>query len=287
MKRIVYILIGIILSSISSCSSLPSATPDLVHNEVSFIPGECLIDNKMTCTYCNGFDSHRRFDFHFTINVDVAYDVIKESHYFWETFPVVHRHCPSDAVFQQFGDNANKVKTEYDRIWSDVNSLAAQGINYDSVSQSTLFYKDGLSLIADKEFAGVPAGENIAVLFRKRRLKTYVTPFDIDQDDMLLLRTSSWMIVYGPSNDACDYNADEATYPKVEKQAFLNFSISAQDCSFVTERVNFILEIPIKSAQYLTWLNDRLTDENAQMTWKDEVLTCTFSSNVGLRKKTE
>ncbi len=142
-------------------------------------------------------------------------------------------------------------------------------------------------MIADKEFAGVPAGENIAVLFRKRRLKTYVTPFDIDQDDMLLLRTSSWMIVYGPSNDVGDYNADEATYPKVEKQAFLDFSISAQDCDFVTEQVNFTIEIPIRSAQYLTWLNDRLTDENAQMTWKDEVLTCTFSSNVGLRKKTE
>jgi hypothetical protein len=265
---------------------LPSATPDLDYDEVSFIPGECLINNSLTCTYCNSWDSHRRFNFHFAINFDVVYDVIKESRYYTETIPVVHRHCPSDAVFQQFGDNAKKVKTEYNRVWSDVNSLATQGINY-SISQSSLFYKDGLSLIADKEFAGVPAGENIAVLFRKRRLKTYVTPFDIDQDDMLLLRTSSWMIVYGPSNDVGDYNADEATYPKVEKQAFLDFSISAQDCDFVTEQVNFTIEIPIRSAQYLTWLNDRLTDENAQMTWKDEVLTCTFSSNVGLRKKTE
>gem|GEM_PF-6502884 len=50
----------------------------------------------------------------------------------------------------------------------------------------------------------------------------------------------------------------------LDKQAILMFSIPTEGCSFVAPYgVTFTLEIPIKSAQYLTWINDRLTDGNA------------------------
>jgi hypothetical protein len=53
----------------------------------------------------------------------------------------------------------------------------------------------------------------------------------------------------------------------------------------VNETVNFSISIPVRVVYYLTWLNDKLTDENAPMTWKDEVLTCTFHSDTGLKVK--
>lgn len=266
----------------SSC--VPAADPDLTYNEISLIPGECLIDNNLQCIYSN---SHRHGDeylFRFAVNVDTEYEVIKSGVYFISTYPIIHRHRPSDSFFNKFGNNSKKIKTEYDRIWQELD-----------ISQSTLFYQEGISLTADKEFAGIPAGENLAQLITtitngdryhwEQSKHFYISPFDIDKDNMLALYTSRVYYIYGQSNNMDDYFADDLIIKDVEKRAFFDLIIPAQDCSFVPETVQFKLEVPIKSAQYLNWLNDKLTNENAAMTWKDEVLTCSFSSHVCLKKK--
>ena len=264
--------------SLNSCIKF-YVDPDLVGDEVSLIPGECLIDNELTCVYCNSSSGWKSYLFQFAINVDVDYEIVEKGYVVTTSYPKVHRHIPSDSVFQQFGSNSRQVKEQYNNIWSGI-----------SFTQCTFFYEEGIMFTADKDFAGIPAGENLAGLISGLRITPenkgkYIAPFGAEQGDMLCLGTSTNIYEYGPSNNMADYNADDFVVHKVEKQAFFSFSVSAQDCSFPKERVQFTLEIPIKSAQYLTWLNDRLSDENAQMTWKEEVLTCSFSSNTGLRLK--
>ena len=272
-------------------SCIPAATPDLDYDEVSLIPGECLIDNNLTCVYRNTAIYGKEYQFWFTMNVDVQYEVMERGRYFTTIFPTSHRHRPSDNVFQQFGANAKKVKAEYDRIWSGLKYFSDDKSYYYVDSQSTFFIDGEITFTANKEFAGIPAGENLASLITQtigRRITSYIEPFDFEQDNMLVPRTSTYYYQYGPSNNMDDYYAGEEIRIPLDKQAILMFSIPTEGCSFVAPYgVTFTLVIPIKSAQYLTWINDRLTDGNAPMTWKHEVLKCTFYADKGLVKKTD
>ena len=188
---------------------------------------------------------------------------------------MIHRHMPTDNVFKRFEANAKIVKKQYEEVWSSIDS-----------TESTFFYAGDIILTADVEFAGIPAGENLSGLLKKpRNVSSYVEPFSIEKEEMLNLATATFRSVYGPNNDMDSYFAEDYRAIPLDKQATITYGIPSDDYSFTIETVNFTLQIPIKSAQYLTWLNDKLTDENAQMTWKEEVLTCSFSSNTGLRLK--
>ena len=54
--------VSIFAIAIVACSCVgigfPAATPDLHHDEVSLIPGECLLNNSITCIYSNGANHH-------------------------------------------------------------------------------------------------------------------------------------------------------------------------------------------------------------------------------------
>ena len=271
MKRIVLSISTIIIDLlfIHSCIELPSAADDPYCPEVSLIPGECLINDELDCVYCNRGQKGLWYIFGFTINVDIVYDVVKAS------YPMIHRHMPTDNVFKRFEANAKIVKKQYEEVWSSIDS-----------TESTFFYAGDIILTADVEFAGIPAGENLSGLLKKpRNVSSYVEPFSIEKEEMLNLATATFRSVYGPNNDMDSYFAEDYRAIPLDKQATITYGIPSDDYSFTIETVNFTLQIPIKSAQYLTWLNDKLTDENAQMTWKEEVLTCSFSSNTGLRLK--
>ncbi len=267
------------ISLVLSCSPLPSAMPDLTHPAVSLLPGECLVDNNLKCVYSNSYGEGRYYGFRFSLNVETQYEVVEQGHYFSDVFPIRHRHRPTDSVFKQFGGNARRVKEQYDYIWNDLD-----------ISQSTVFYKGEMTLVADKEFAGIPAGENLAGLIESptptgNKPVIHLEPFNSDSMQMLPLVPINRIVLFGPSNNQDDYLASEAEYIDVDKTALLGFVIPVQDCEFVSEFVSFKLSVPIRSAQYLTWINDRLSNENAQMNWKEDILTCQFHSNVGLRKK--
>lgn len=266
-----------------SCSMLPAATPELEYREISLLPGECLMNNELTCLYCNP-DPEAHYQFLFAINLDIEYEVIEYAHFFTTSYPKVHRHIPSDSVFKKFGGNSTKVKEEYDNVWNGIGNF----------SQSTFFYKDDIILTADKEFAGVPAGENLAGLIIKhyksgaKGITSYIPPFDIENEEMVFLKTLSYYYVYGPENDmTAIWNNEGVERHEFQKQAMLSFAIPAEGCTYTREDITFTLSIPVRCAQYLTWLNDKLSDENAQMTWKDEVLTCTFQAHKVLKKKSE
>ncbi len=234
-----------------SCSLLPAAMPD-PWPSLSLIPGECLQSSELVCSYAAA-EGHN-YKLSFALDLNVEYEVLENDFY---GRPKKHRYMPSEQLFQKFEGNASVVKEEYNNIWNSMDS------NYD-YSFCTLLI-EGFSLVADVEFAGFPAGDNLFPLV-----------------------SESWFNKKLPSSIPFDSHFVDNSFIKYSDCStgiFLDFN--NEEYEIVRQRVNFILEMPVKSAQYLTWLNDRLTDENAQMTWKDEVLTCTFSSNVGLHKKTE
>ena len=270
--RIVCLILATIpISFLSSCDKLPAAKFEPRVKSVSLLPGECLMDNELTCIYCNQNKHRKAYLFRFTVNMDIE----KEEMGFVRNYDHIERYRPTEDVLQQFGVNSESLKDAYNSVWSTIND-----------TQSTFFYDD-IVLTADQDFAGISKGENIAPLFMDSNstiYDSYVAPFSIKDDNMLRLSTYNIWATYGPENNMDDCMNDDVVYHQVEKQAFLDFGIDVSDkYKFVKQSVNFTLTIPVRSAQYLTWLNDKLSDENAQMTWKDEVLTCTFHSNTGLQ----
>lgn len=263
-----------------SCGKIPSADPAHDSSPVSLLTGECLLDNKLSCIYSNSAGNGTYFRFAFSLNVDTEYEILEQGHNGFHVYPLRYRFLPSKSVFQQFQGNAEKVKEQYDSVWNSLN-----------YSQSTIFSKGEMSLIADKEFAGIPAGENIAVLLESDAITRSgdapalinIEPFKDDANKILLLVPTNTIMVYGPSNNIDDYNMNELEQVHVEKQAVVSFRMPASDCVFVDEIVSFSLEIPIRSAQYLNWINDNLSGEE-MMKWKDDILTCHFQSNVRLHK---
>ena len=271
-------------SLLLACSRIPFSDPALDYpGAVSLLPGECLLDNNLTCIYSNSAGDGRYFRFSFSLNVDTEYEVVEQGQNHFGVFPLRHRHRPSASVFQQFGADAEKVEEQYDLVW---NSL--------SYSQTTIFCKSGMTLVADKEFAGIPAGENLAGLLeseastRAGESPSFINirPFEDSAYKMLLLVPTNTITKYGASNNIDDYSASELELIKVEKMALVSFRIPADNCEFIKEKVSFTLEIPIKAAQYLNWLYDSLLGGEVQMEWKDDVLTCRFQSEVLLQKKT-
>lgn len=267
--RIVCLILAIMpISFLSSCDKLPAAKFVPRVKSVSLLPGECLMDNELTCIYCNQSNKGKTYLFRFLIDMDIE----REQMGFSRKDVDIERYRPTDDVFQQFGVNSEALKDAYNSVWNTV---------YDT--QSTFFYDD-IVLTADRDFAGISKGDNIAPLFIPNSTIEYVAPFGIQDGNMLSIWTMIIWATYGPENNMDDYMNDDVVYHQLEKQAVLGFGIDVTDkYKFVKQSVNFTLTIPVRSAQYLTWLNDKLSDENAQMTWKDEVLTCTFHSNTGLQ----
>ena len=128
----------------------------------------------------------------------------------------------------------------------------------------------------DKNKKSRPTGKSYPI-------PSYIEPFMIGQDNMLLMISPKYRIQYGPDNNMDDYMNDEGVIIPMDKQALLGFKIYVLNkYKFVRKNINFKLTLPVKSAQYLTWIKDRFSNDDAEMSYKDEVLTCSFQSNTGL-----
>ena len=63
---------------------------------------------------------------------------------------------------------------------------------------------------------------------------------------------------------------------------YISVLIPLGDYQFSYENVRFHFEIPVKVGLFLHYLKDKISDPNAEMQFKDEVLTCDFSMSIGL-----
>ncbi len=250
-----------ILAAIASIScSFGAATPDPVPPIVSLVTGDCLksTDLDLYKAYKHNHDFYFVFTFK---DLDIKYEKPKGSLY--------QRAFPDDTVFEQFGENASKVEKELDMLWKTMMSQprhnrygVAAGPGY-TFNINTFFLVDTIHLVSDKEFAGVAAGEDLSSLIHR------AIPALLPDGVLPLDSNFSWNNMIPLVGDC------------------LTFAIPLEDFEMVEETVQFSLSIPIKSVQYLKWINDKLTDENASMTWKEGTLTCNFSTSIGLHHKSE
>ncbi|MBR3744494.1 MAG: hypothetical protein IKN31_05225 [Bacteroidales bacterium] len=235
-----------LLIIIVSCNKFGPRQPAY---KVGIYPGECLESTQLGYGG-HGLESIRGDKMVFVIGLRPYWNIEegwKESH-IYSTFP-------SKEVYALFGDTAKKVKKAYteilDRYINVANHYEFNGVT------STVYYCGNMLLKADKMFAGVPAGENIAAT---------VLPFV--QDEM------RFEITPIPTIDVPD-----SYYPLGET---VRLCFLTDNYEYVSEEVTFHLEIPVKVGLMLTLLRDRLTDPDAQMQYRDEVLTCDFTINHGL-----
>ena len=248
--------VSVFFITATSCGSLPAAyyEPD----PFSLIPGECLNDTKLECIYAapkgEHYDTGPSYAFIFKVDMSIKREKLK--HF---THGTSWRWAPNDSVFQQYGSNSSAIKKEYEILWESMRR-----------AETTIYLNDGLSLIADRDFGGLPAGANLASLCSDKYFVERIHQGEscVPLPEGVLSDPRCALHSFDPNTIGWKIWNDDYKYEQVDG-----------------ETVNFILTVPVRVVYCLTWLNDKLTDENAPMTWKDEVLTCSFTSQTGWRLK--
>lgn len=221
--------------------------------EISIFPGECLRSENLSqfvsdagerCWITAGRDLHEGVAMSCTVDLDVVYDRYSAS---------FARYCPSTTIYEMFGEDAEKVQKSYNDLFDTYKGYPEeiQGLGV----TSTIYYCGGMVLTADKSFAGIPAGENLAPLV-KVFADNHWRPADIP----LISVPEDW-------------------FPVVRT---FELKFWTEGFEVVPETVSFHLEIPVKVGMLLTLLHERLTNPEAKMQFRDEVLKCTFTIPRGL-----
>lgn len=247
-SRVTLAWVSVLLSvGALSCNKVSSVPAPM---EETFLPGECLNSSALIFSnfLINDYTEPNGFVFSFIMDMDCEFSRLGSP---WASRD--YRYLPTDDVFNAFVDNCPSIKELYEDAWHEVIESRA-GLCF----SSSIFYDSGINLTANKEFAGFPAGDNIAssVLF----------------DSPVPANTHSI-----PVGNSFTYNY---YLPRV-----FALRIPINDFDIVDEDITFTLSIPVKVGLYLTWLSNRLTDPDAPFPYREETLTCTFTAHKGLHKK--
>ena len=178
-----------------------------------------------------------------------------------------------DATYFLHITNQAIVKSEYERVFEDFSKSYEERFHRPFYSIVTILYNGGISLVANKEFAGYPAGENLAPLITNNPI----------YDNIVLESGENPIIAPGfntPSN-AGGFLGIPLDYISMTKDG-VEFCIPMGEHKLIEDEVTFELFIPVKVVLYLTWLNNMIGDPDAPVPFKDEVLHCSFTTKYGL-----
>lgn len=257
--------------AVLSCNNFGAATPE--SHEHSFLPGECLNSPNMTfypdifydtlhpCTIgflvgqgmmedpgIESIMNSATIRLSFSLDMNIETDVSG----FWNT---EYRYIPGDESFSQFGSNSAKLSNEYERVYKEIDFTSlSQGR---SSAYSTVYYSGGMSLTSDRTFLDFAPGENIASL-------------------AFLVDYCPWidkLEVPGILHEAVGHTLGRA----------FTLAIPVDGYEVLDESITFNLSVPVKVGMYLTWLNERLTDPDAELHYRDETLTCNFTITKNFR----
>lgn len=246
------IVFAVAVCFIAGCTSQrPDPLPNRAYDPeaIVIIPGECIrgpwIEYGNSFRVTGDYDGHLGFLIQLGLNVAIDSDLMADNTY---------RLFPRASVIESFGEDASQVKAAYEEIFNEYRALC--GEKPDNALVSTVYYCGGLVITANKEFAGIPAGENLASILHvfPDYLKESVPIPTIDVPD--------------------DYIPLQLNNP-------IKFWID--DYEVVDELVEFEVRMPVKIGMMLTLLRDRITNPSAEMQFTDEVLTGHFAIPRGLR----
>ena len=257
--------------SVYICSGCVKAATPAVHN-ATFLPGECLrspalkyegVHFYQTTAYEK--EQFKYFSLAFSCDLDYVHETTAyQGHNYESEF----RNIPPDTVFSRFGDNSETIRNNYLEVCDNNHALITR---WHPVV--TIFYDSGITLVANKDFAGFKAGENIVENAIDWRAYCQLS------SDSEIRSVSSYIMPLGsvpkiPTNEVLNYNY--CLSPE------LCIRILENGFEEVDENVTFTLSIPVKVGLYLTWLNDKISDPDAPFPYREETLTCTFTIHKGL-----
>ena len=253
MKRIVgfFLMACSIAFTAWSCSveevrpGISSMNDPLVIIESSslvIVPGESMRGPWLGIT--NSFrisgDGDGHLGYMFELSLDLAIDLDKTSE-------KTYRLIPRESLFEAFGEDSQNVKASFEEIYTEYkNSFETAPANG---FITTIYYGGGLVITADTDFAGVPAGGNIAP-------KVHLFPDELRQ-----------------YNQIPTISVPEGYVPLKTSNTF---KIWIDDYEVTKEYVDVHVEMPVKVGMMLTLLHDRLSNPQAQMQYRDEVLVGDF-----------
>lgn len=235
---------------ITSCTAyLPDPKQNHDYDSVAIIPGECIrgpwIESGNNFRVTGDYDGHLGLLMQLSLNVALDSEITTDN---------VYRLVPRASIIEAFGEDAAKVKNAYQEIFNEYR--AHFGENPDNALVSTVYYCGGLVITANKEFAGIPAGENLAPIL-------HVFPDYLKESVPI------------PTIDVPE------NYIPLQLNNPIKFWIDGYEV--VDDLVEFEVRMPVKIGMMLTLLRDRITDPYAEMQFKDEVLTGHFAIPRGLR----
>lgn len=243
---ILVFIVSIVVHMLSGCNRIGTAIPDPL--ERGLLTGECLKSDNLKTSLRIESNS---FQFAFGLDMDSSTEELPEG--------AVYRRIPPSVAYMAFGNNGKVVQDEFDRIFNDF--YHNQSVYSGLIFATTVFYDEGMTLTANKAFAGHAAGENLI-------------PYCVENEQGIYSRKS----VYLPLNEGVSY---KYMIPYDTLTPYLAFPCG--DFKIVDEDVTFTLKIPVKVALYLTWLNNRLSNPNAEMPLQEMVLQGVFNIGKGLR----
>ena len=219
--------------------------------ERGLLTGECLNSDVLKTALRIESNS---FNFAFVLDVDSCTESWGDLRY---------RRIPSSTVFKEFGDHSSTIQNEFDRLFEDFDHN--QSVYFGLLFASTIFYDGGMSLFADKEFAGHSAGEDLI-------------PYCRVNEQGIYSKNNPKNTVYLPLLDNYSFNF---IIPYDTMTPYLSFPCG--DYKVVDENVTFTLKIPVKVGYYLTWIDNRITNPEAEMPYEERILTGTFNIGKGLQ----
>lgn len=254
---------GITVAFIVGLSSCEKAG-DAASLEMTILPGECLNSPELVFSELRINDYTGPEGFVLTCLFDVDAEKVQAGE------PYAHsdfKYVPTERVFARFGENADAVSDSYDNYWKQ---SFPEGEN-EHLLGSTIVYESGITLVADKDFAGFKAGENIAANAGAYK-KGDNNPVYLDY-----VYPSSYLTLPGIPSEG------EFSYNYILCYDALSIRIPIKEYTIVDEDVTFTLFMPVKVGLLLTWFNEKLTNPNAPFPFKEETLTCSFTIHKGLR----
>lgn len=272
--RVSFFLITLCLSS----CGFPGLNNRVI-NSCSFLTGECLASPTLIY-YQPDTPDRQIYGDHFVFSFSLDLSSVKKEWYEDNTYVDKWRNVPSEEAFLAFGKYGQRVKNEFDRIYNAFSeSYQASFLNY--FSFITILYNGGISLIADKEFAGRKAGVELGDLITCHPMYHSIvkeTGIDPVVSYIPIIPGSPFEILGIPS----DYISLLGGFAGKGIPG-VSFSIPIEDKHLIDETVSFELNIPVKKVMYLTWINNKLKEPDAPILFRDEVLHCSFSTKYGLK----
>ncbi|MBR5033953.1 MAG: hypothetical protein IKX71_01475 [Bacteroidales bacterium] len=243
MKR--FSIIILLIAFLSSCSKTPGIQDtNIIYyfpgtHSYSFLPGECLNSSELVFeeAYDASYNGSGVMRFFFSFDMDCQWEPLHGPYSGWLK--------PNESVFDSFGDKKDFVKQEYYKFYNSLSFLNDGNV-------TTIYYKEGIHLILHDNFANYSAGTDLGdlVFFPEDKYPAIASdvPGIENVDGMRQLHKRFMFLV------PCDV-----------------FSIN------LAGSYHFTFTMPVKIGQYLNYLEDRNTDPDTTVQFKDEVLTCKFT----------